>query len=107
MTSHVTQHLVTSVVTEGVVEVFEVVYIHHRDRIEASHPRQRLVESSTTRKSGQFVVVCDPVRAFDDRYRERQASECNVKFSSRWPAKHQRDEHPEHARAYGICLEEE
>src|SRR5580700_6845413 len=68
-----TQNLVSDVVAISVVEFLEMVDIDNGDRILMIKRMQRLVEGAASANAGEFVMVSEDVRSFDERRGEYES----------------------------------
>src|SRR5271166_2558788 len=70
--SHHAEHLVTGIVSVGIVELLEVVDIDDGDGILLVERKQKLVESAASANAGKFIVVGEHVGGLDQRGGEDQ-----------------------------------
>src|SRR5581483_10673767 len=62
---HHAQHLVTNVMTIGVVELLEVIHVHHGNGVRLRQFADRLIERPARRNPGEFVVIGQRVGVLD------------------------------------------
>src|SRR5207237_6801829 len=61
------EYLVAHVVAIAVVELLEVIDVHHRDDVTAAHRRERLVERAPAGECGELILEGERVRRLDHR----------------------------------------
>src|SRR5580698_6999596 len=59
------QHLISGVVAISIVEVLEMIDVHHRDGVGRLQTKQGFVISTPRWQSSEFVVIGENVRIFD------------------------------------------
>ena len=78
---HHTQDLIASVVSVSVVNTFEVVDVHDSDGKWRFERGLHIVKRAPRRKSGEFVMVGEEIRTFNQRAGDGEPRSCEVSES--------------------------
>ena len=60
------QHLVTNIVPVGVIELFEVIDVQHRQAVGAAKGIKQLIKGAAVGQAGQFISIGHVVRIAND-----------------------------------------
>ena len=63
----------------GIIEIFEVIYIHDRHSVRFFEVEHGIIEGPARRQCCQLIMVGEKIRVFDDRTQQNQTCGCPIR----------------------------